>query len=142
MKSVLEHCAILEGIIEQVNKLEDDVLELLTMYRDKDGNVCHIINGRPFNYQDAEHWLCKLYVVVKYTTPQYSVGGRVRSSKPHCAPFKVSKDTWDPGDCLTKLDQRTIEQFHKCVNVSQKITLPEVCQYKGEGWKPMTAAAC
>ena len=48
--------------------------------------VVNKVNGRPFNATDAEHFLCKLWVISKYTLPANSYATQAKATKPHCHP--------------------------------------------------------
>jgi hypothetical protein len=51
--------------------------------------VTNMVNGRPFNASDAEHFLCKVWLIAKYTTPHYCSSKQPVGTKPHCHPMKL-----------------------------------------------------
>jgi hypothetical protein len=53
----------------------DEELSILGYRRVTDADkplVLNVVNGRPFNSTDAEHFLCKCWLIAKYTLPHYT----------------------------------------------------------------------
>ena len=80
--------------------------------------VANIVNGRPFNATNAEHFLCKLWVISKYTLPANSYASQAKATKPHCHPVNLrgvefpSNPTIDSimGDIVSIYDQMGMEE--------------------------------
>ena len=64
----------------------DDLSMMGYHIKDRDDLVRNKVNGRPFNATDAEHFLCKLWVISKYTLPANSYASQAKATKPHCHP--------------------------------------------------------
>jgi hypothetical protein len=78
---------MLEEIIQHLHGLTKFELILLSLYKDSDGTIRTRINNRVLNRVDAEHMLCKLYIVYE----RLKGGSRSTSVSPklcfdHCHP--------------------------------------------------------
>ena len=74
----------------------DEELSILGYRRVTDADkplVLNVVNGRPFNSTDAEHFLCKCWLIAKYTLPHYTASVQPLSSKPHCHPIRKGIST-------------------------------------------------
>ena len=92
----------LEIIIEHMGEKTTNVnLEMMgyeTWASRSKREVRNKVNGRPFSATDAEHFLCKLWVISKYTLPAYSTAIQPTATKPHCHPINLRgrKNSPDP----------------------------------------------
>ena len=64
----------------------DEYIKMLGYRRIKktDSMVINKVNGRPFSATDAEHFLCKAWVIAKYTLPNNTMAEGSKSTQPHC----------------------------------------------------------
>ena len=77
----------------------------MTGYKHLDENetVYNKVNGRPFNATDAENFLCKLWVVSKYTLPANCIVRQPNATKPHCHPVHLRGKEFPPNDLIEKI---------------------------------------
>jgi hypothetical protein len=76
-------------------RVSDEDLKILgyrRLMRDKNP-IVNAVNGRPFNTTDAEHFLCKGWLIAKQTYPVYANVAKPHFAKPHCHPLKNGKKT-------------------------------------------------
>ena len=119
---------ILQQIVDGVQKgkyFNDEWLGIGGYERNSDNVVVNKVNGLPFNVTDAEHWLCKAWVIVKKTFNHYRNSMYPVPLEPHYHPIK-----W-PGRktplSITndgKVDgvmQDIIELFHKWTEVDDLV---------------------
>jgi hypothetical protein len=79
----------------------DEDLAMLGYHRLRRGNkicVVNTVNGRPLNSTDAEHFLCKGWLIAKQTLPRYTVSEKPQASRPNCHPIKNGKKTVQADD--------------------------------------------
>jgi hypothetical protein len=77
---------VLDAIVAYVNNSVDDaILELLGLCRISSGTVVYKINLRPYSRVDAEHLLCKLYIVSQIARGTRAYNNH-RCARPHCHP--------------------------------------------------------
>ena len=75
-------------IFQELNSLSDIELGVLLYFRNKNGAICSMYNGRPFGWVDVEHWDCKVYHVAKGRSNGWQVTLKPNFTKPYCRPFK------------------------------------------------------
>ena len=56
-------------------------------------SVTNKVNGRPFNATDAEHFLCKAWLIMKSTMANYNNAKQPVCTKPHCHPARRTTST-------------------------------------------------
>ena len=137
----------LEAIIEHVNdpkEVPDECLAVGGYYRREDGKVCDLMNGTLFDGKHAEHWMCKMYLHIKYTGSHYRKVYKPRAFATHCWPQKFRQ-----ADCdditksqrqLKKLMQTTVERFRRIMTGSDKtlqqmLEVPEIILLPNESIK-------
>ena len=82
----------INSIIKYVTETAtSEQLEIAGYKRDGEGIVVNLVNGRPFNASDAEHFLCKAWMIGKLTLAHYNTKFP-RPTRPHCHPVKLTKD--------------------------------------------------
>ena len=82
----------LHSVIQFMNEqVSEDDLSMMGYARNDHchGSVINKVNQRPFSATDAEHFLCKAWVIAKYTLPNYNTAKQPRSTKPHCHPVNL-----------------------------------------------------
>ena len=97
----------------------------------KKREVQNKVNGRPFSATDAEHFLCKLRVMSKYTLPAYSTAIQAIATKPHCHPVYLRGRESSPDPMVSEIMAsmlRANEQSRK------EITAPPFCLLPNETW--------
>ena len=94
-------CLIMKYMREVATKND---LEIMGYQRNGDDNIIqNKVNGRPFNATDAEHFLCKLWVVAKYTLPASTITRQPKATKPHCHPVNLRGKLFTPDPSLEKI---------------------------------------
>ena len=87
--------AVIQSLIKYMEEqvCEAD-LNMIGYTRAKHGKrtIVNLLNNRALNATDAEHFLCKAWVVAKYTLPNNSSAIQPNSTKPHCHPLNVRGD--------------------------------------------------
>ena len=61
--------------------------------------VYNKINGNLFDPKYAEHWMCKLYLHVKYVGPNYRRTAKAKAAAPHCHPHRYRQVDCDEISC-------------------------------------------
>lgn len=112
-------------------------LELAGYKRIRKGVVVNILNGRPFNATDAEHFLCKAWVAAKLTLGHYRNSLRPNSTKPHCHPMIQEVED----ESLSKIMDDIVRAYEECLEsnpddsaeqVTTVLTAPNFCLLPGE----------
>jgi hypothetical protein len=113
--------AVLDAMVNHVQTLlGDDELCALGMVRRGDGVAVWKLNQRPFNAVDAEHWLCKCYVLGQYARGTRSYNAH-RTARHHCHPFHR------PGGLHPSALDRIFRSSHsKFLEMRKKGTFPEI----------------
>jgi hypothetical protein len=80
--------SFLLSLVEVVTSQDESGLMLMGLYKTEDGSVCSRYNQREFSVVDAEHLLCKIYIVYE----RVRGGSRSSSKNPrswfsHCHPM-------------------------------------------------------
>ena len=85
--------AILDKIVHRVNDgtLGNKELAIAGFHRDKNGKVRNIVNGLLFSPTDAEHWLCKGWIMVKKTFNHYRNSRYPKPLEPHLHPIRYPR---------------------------------------------------
>ena len=78
---------------QSANEVDLTILGYLRAVKGGKTSVVNAVNDRPFNATDAEHFLCKCWIIAKYTLPHYANSVQPLSSKPHCHPLKKGEST-------------------------------------------------
>jgi hypothetical protein len=122
----------LKLIIEYMEDyLCDEYIEMLGYRRNKktDSKVVNKVNGRPISATDAEHFLCKAWVIAKYTLPNNTMAERSKSTQPHCHPanirgqkFRQLQNIADIMDCIVTMKD----------TLPSQINCPEFCKMPNE----------
>ena len=91
--------------------------------------VCNKVNGRPFNATDAEHFLCKMWVITKYTLPAYTNARQPKLTKPHCHPVNLRGRESKPCPLLEEIMTDILQGYKKG---RQDLEAPAFCLLHGE----------
>jgi hypothetical protein len=127
----------LEAIIEYMTKEAHPIwLQLVGYQKTPQGDVVNILNGRPFNATDAEHFLCKAWVAAKLTLGHYRNSLRPQSTKPHCHPMMQKVED----EALSKIMENIVIAYKACLNRTQgesgdvgtALKVPKFCLLPGE----------
>ena len=113
---------VLQGIVDMIQKggiLEDSWLEVGGYVRcNESGKVVNKVNGLPFNVTDAEHWLCKSWVIVKKTFNHYRNSMYPVPLEPHYHPIKWPKHdtptTITSDIVVDKIMEEITDKFESC----------------------------
>ena len=106
------------------NVLEDKYLPLLFCRRRKDGMVVLIINGIPFNYYHAEHWACKIKILLAMAH-QSRYAERPEATKHYCRPFPFDNEA----EAFAPFYVQMQRMFTACINKFDSLpdhVIPEV----------------
>ena len=132
----------LDMVIEHVDKhVPEEHLVIAGYYRDAGTDkVCNIINGRIFDATDAEHFLCKGWVITKLTFGHYRNSKYPRSAKPHCHPERSKEIGTDPRSVrLANIMNGIISSYEQCCSQKQAtihgtklLRVPQLCLMPGE----------
>ena len=95
----------------------------------KEQVVRNKVNDRPFNVTDAEHFLCKLWVISKYTLPAYCISNRSEATKPHCHPVNLRGEENPKNPLLSGIMSSIVGTYE---NEMKDITPPEFCLLPNE----------
>ena len=90
----------------------------------------NVVNGRSFNYTDAEHFLCKAWIIAKYTFPQNSASVQPQASKPHCHPIKMGGSGTFQLPYMTDIMNEIIDSFEAMSD--RRYITPTFCLTAGE----------
>jgi hypothetical protein len=90
----------------------------------------NVVNGRPFNYTDAEHFLCKGWIIAKYTFPQNTASVQPISSRPHCHPIKIVDSVTFQLPNVTAIMNDIIDSFEAMSD--RGYDTPQFCLMAGE----------
>ena len=108
-------------------------------YKRLDGVVVSVVNLRPFNATDAEHFLCKAWVVAKHTFGHYRDSAYPFFSKAHCHPLRVFCTDEGPTNqlWLTNAMEEIVVAYEFCMGLSpenpNRLLLTELSKMPGEG---------
>ena len=91
--------------------------------------VINMVNERPFCASDAEHFLCKVWMIGKLTLAHYSSSKYPRPTNTHCHPVKHIKDV-DPTCAEVDKVMESIRAAFKTQRSNLKT--PNFCLLKGE----------
>ena len=78
--------------------------------------VVSLTNKRPFNASNAEHFLCKAWIIAKYTMGHYRDTLHPLPWKPHCHPSPIFQhhNGWvDNDELVMKTMQTIVDEFDK-----------------------------
>ena len=102
-------------------------LDLTGYYMNAGGDnlVRNKVNGRPFNATDAEHFLCKLWVIAKYTLPAYRISRQPMATKPHCHPVNLRCREYKADNLLKTIMSDILEEG--CPHSMCAMKPPEFC---------------
>jgi hypothetical protein len=106
-------------------------LSILGYRRDHHNLIKNVVNGRTFNCTDAEHFLCKAWIIAKYTFPQYTASVQPLSSKPHCHPIKTGCAETFQLPYMTDIMMDIIALFEARTDRAGCVT-PQFCLMAGE----------
>ena len=127
----------LDMVVDHIEKMVPDDHLLIAGYERRPGThkVFNIVNGRHFNATDAEHFLCKGWVLTKLTFGHYRNSKYPKSAKPHCHPERPSDDSTGPTakDPMYTLMKGIVENYE--LWTSHKKTffqVPQLCLMPGE----------
>ena len=113
-----------------VNKKNQDILAGIEGWERLEGEdfLRNKLNGRPFSFPDAEHILCKSYVMASYTLGGRMFSERPQATKPYLHPiqFHHMGPPWDHQDILDRIVQPGIDVFHSCVD-DRSLVFPDFC---------------
>ena len=135
--SNLKHA--LQLIVDYMEKIASKRdLDLTGYYRTAGGGnvVRNKMNGRPFNATDAEHFLCKLWVIAKYTLPAYRISRQPMATKPHCHPVNLRGREYEADPLLNTIMSDIIKEG--CPYSMNETKPPEFCLLPGEQGKDTT----
>lgn len=127
----------LEKIVGEINSLSmsDDLMEVDGWTRTEGDSVFRSkLNGRPFSYPDAEHVLCKCYVMASYTLAGRRFSNCPMSDKCHCHPVRFPNDAevpWDDATIRLHIITPGLAKYEDLVKKG-KIELPDFCKLPGE----------
>ena len=103
-------------VIKSIHEnISEQHLELMGFHR-RDGEenrVSNKVNGRPFNATDAEHFLCKLWLVAKYTLPASTITKQAEATKPHCHPVLLRRWTVPPDPSVRKIMEDILQGYER-----------------------------
>jgi hypothetical protein len=95
-------------------------------------NVTNTVNGRSFSEIDAEHFLCKAWLIAKLTFGHYRISKHPELSSHYTHPSPVVHSLTDVhvSECMRKI----VESYKSCIgdNVSNSLVMPELCKLPGE----------
>ena len=115
-------------------RCSDEDLMILGYRRVRDVNpivmLRNVVNGRPFNYTDAEHFLCKGWIIAKYTFPQNTASVQPISSRPHCHPIKIVDSVTFQLPYVTAIMNDIIDSFEAMSD--RGYDTPQFCLMAGE----------
>ena len=128
--------AILDAIVEQVHDgtlANDDWLEI-GGYKRKGDKVVNMVNGLLFTAIDAEHWLCKGWIVIKKTFNHYRNSKYPTPLEPHYHPIKWpgtgTPENITSDEVVDRVMMGITQQFNGCIGRTQvsgdTFTLPAV----------------
>ena len=104
--------AVLRDIIECVkdpNQVPDRCL-LVAGYKRTPHGVVNLVNGALFDAKDAEHWMCKLYYQVKFTSPNYLCTAKPKAAKDYCWPQRFRQEDAD-NICIAQTDLKRLMEL-------------------------------
>ena len=128
-KSVGEAC---EEVVRQVhnttgrNVVPNLVLETLDMHRNKDGLVIVDETGDVFNVNHAEHFICKGWVHVKFTTAAKTKAARPDLDAYHCHPQRLQGRDIGPKEPPENRNLVQDENFSDFARYSNEAVLPRI----------------
>jgi hypothetical protein len=122
---------VLDEIVSHVRTGVTDPNYLTCMgYAFTNSDVVNMVNGRPFNVVDAEHFLCKAWIMAKYTMCPY------RNYKKHpnqCNAFThPSRTLHQLKDQLTDAIMAEIKNAFAKIANKEDCVLPGFCLLPGE----------
>jgi hypothetical protein len=93
--------------------------------------VNNIVNNRPFNAVDAEHFLCKAWLITKLTFGPSRISKYPRLCNAHTHPSRVLHELSDKN---VSLAMKSVEDAYMRCNSDQSLCmkLPELCKVSGE----------
>jgi hypothetical protein len=129
-RSSVSYSACLELIVSYINnEIDKELLGVLGYKKQRQNNVVNLVNGRHFSAVDAEHFLCKSWIIAKSNLGQISEYPWQSNHYTH--PNPVIHCIGDAKISNIMLD---IESEYMNL-VSAKfvpLCLPEICRMKGE----------
>ena len=79
---------VLQEIVKSVKKMKNEELKMVGLYRDEKNVVRVILNKRIMDVRDAEHLLCKLWIVMaRVVGKRPSINPKL--SRPHLHPLRI-----------------------------------------------------
>ena len=121
-KALLDHVGVFS-----VHELECNGLERM------DDSVYHKLNGRPVNFVDVEHWLCKLYLYLRHRTPAWLKIKKPTFTKKYCHPLKFSAPSLILEPAIAAIFRTSKEAFANMTQGGKM--LPRVFLFEDEEWE-------
>jgi hypothetical protein len=129
----------LEKLVDSVSEIEDCekgtlFLNSIGLERRKIHGLLQVVvrlNGRPVTLKDAEHIMCKVYILVYKTIGERSVSAQPYASKTECHPLRLrSHQTWE-NDLVSTIMEECIASTDKMF-LNGDCGLPNVFRLRGE----------
>ncbi len=127
---------LLQKIVDGVNdgSLLDEELLLLGGYEKVKGVVVNTLNGLTFNCIDAEHWLCKTWMLVKHTFQHYRNSLFPVPLQPHTHPIvwpvSITGDQYLKDEKVDTIMEKITSVFTTRTNLNvcdkRHLKLPEI----------------
>ena len=129
---------ILENIVDRVNHgtVTREELAIAGYYRDRHGKVRNTVNGLLFSPTDAEHWLCKGWILVKKTFNHYRNSRYPKPLEPHLHPIRYPRVKLDKniiGDNEIDSVMTNITNNYEVLTSNGKLVLPTIFRVEGDG---------
>jgi hypothetical protein len=127
------HRDYLQDIVSCINdEIPEGHLEVLGYQKiDDRTGVVNIVNGRPFCAVDAEHFLCKAWLIAKSTFANSLVSNHRKFCNAHTHPSTVLHQRKDSQ--IETIMDRIEQSFKRCIAEDQaRMVPPELCRMKGE----------
>ena len=80
-----------KAIMDEIKSLSQEELSILLLFRDDTGEVRSKLNGRRANSIDVEHYLCKVYIMLRKKSPVVQQTEQPECTLPHCHPVRTSE---------------------------------------------------
>ena len=121
--------AVIGYVNEEVNDLNLNMMGYKRIQHRESTVVFNQVNGRPFSATDVEHFLCKAWLIAKYTLPNYSTAKQPRSTKPHCHPINLRGEKLSASTGIN-----TIMEGIACMSTSNQniLEFPRFCMMNNE----------
>ena len=129
---------VLETIVKRVHDgtlLNDDWLEIAGYHRNKKNVVINKVNGLIFGVTDAEHWLCKSWVLIRKTFNHYRNSLYPVPLQPFYHPIRYRGDNVpDSITCdrvMDKIMKEATDTFERCAikknkNIKTLLIIPDI----------------